>query len=60
MQPQGLIYVEHDARRNLADLFADTLDGHARDLLGLSLRVLHETSNRRVQQHLKRINTLDV
>jgi len=36
VKPQSLVYVEHDGRRNLADLLADALDSHAPDLLSLS------------------------
>ena len=44
MKPQSLFYVEHDRCWNLADLLADALDSHAPDLLGLSFRILLESS----------------
>ena len=60
MKSYGLVYVEHDVCRNLADLLAEALDSHAPDLLGLSFRILLEASCRCGQQHLKWIHTLDV
>ena len=54
MKPQSLVHVEHDGRGNLADQWADALDNHTRDLLGLSFRILLEAGCRCTKQHLKR------
>ncbi len=47
MKSKSLVHLEHDGRGNLTDLFADSLDSHAPNLLRLSLRILLETRKRR-------------
>src|SRR5215470_2762370 len=60
MQAHGLVELVEQRERELADLPADPFDGHRTDLLGLRLRVLAQARFGGGQQHLERMDALDV
>ena len=59
VEPESFVEVGHDWRRDGADPWSKTMDGHRSDLLGLGLRVLLQAGLCCWEQHLEGVDAGD-